>query len=138
MIDTKTIEMVNTTRYAGVLRVRTFFIQPITVKEKSLMDKEAEAMMIIRHVFKQQKIDPALYNLKSRKREIVCARQICIHLINKYLALQSTHMGRLFGLDHSTILYNVGVAEDILFTDRTFKKAVLEIEKELRLRKEGG
>lgn len=51
------------------------------------------------------------FNIDCRKRkrssQIVEARQIVFKLIKKYTSLSCTDAGRLFGMDHTTVLHNL-------------------------------
>lgn len=67
---------------------------------------------------------------KSRKRDIVQARQIamylCRSLTSSSLDLIGTHLG---GKDHATVLYACKTIGDLLTTDRSFKQYISDIEK---------
>ncbi len=105
------------------------------MENKSITAREAEAKRIIDHVFSMEDIDPILFNSKTRKHEVVRQRQISIFLIHKFMGMASTHIGRLFQMDHSTVLYNIRIAENSIFSDKKFKISVEEAETELELRK---
>lgn len=56
------------------------------------------------------------FNTKTRKQEIVNARQLFQYLVYKYTSLSSTEVGALFlvGFNHSTILSSKAKMEDII------------------------
>jgi chromosomal replication initiator protein len=62
---------------------------------------------------------------KSRKREIVQARQIAMHLANHYTTCSLKTVGSYFGnRDHSTVIHSCRTVEDIIATDKRFKSMV--------------
>jgi chromosomal replication initiator protein len=72
---------------------------------------------------------------KTRKREIVRARQIamyfCKHLTQNSLKTIGLHFG---GRDHSTVIHANNTVEDRLETDDQFQNTVQEIERKIELR----
>ncbi len=69
---------------------------------------------------------------KSRKREIVQARQIAMYLCRNYLNCSLSKIGEeLGGKDHSTVMHACTQITDLIGFDRNIKKYVNEIEKNL-------
>ena len=70
---------------------------------------------------------------KTRKREIVQARQIAMYLSRNLtktsLASIGAHIG---GKDHATVLHAYNTVCDLMDTDRHFRQYVVEIEKRLK------
>lgn len=70
---------------------------------------------------------------KSRKREIVQARQIAMFLSRNHtknsLQYIGTHIG---GKDHATVLHACNTVSDLMDTDNTFRQYVSDIEKQLQ------
>jgi len=70
---------------------------------------------------------------KSRKREIVLARQISMFLSKKYTDFSYSHIGSLIGKrDHATVLYTCRVIQDSLTYDKTIRNQIQEIESMLQ------
>jgi chromosomal replication initiator protein len=68
-------------------------------------------------------------NSKSRKREIVLARQISMFLSKKHTDFSFSHIGSIIGKrDHATVLYTVRLITDYLKFNKTIRNQVLEIE----------
>ncbi|WP_322958389.1 DnaA/Hda family protein [Mycoplasmopsis felis] len=67
-------------------------------------EKEVTFDVILKSVAKHYKVKEKEILGKSRKKEIVIARHICILLVHNLLTYSSTQIGRLFNRDHSTIL----------------------------------
>ena len=67
---------------------------------------------------------------KTRKRQIVQARQIAMYmsrtLINCSLSTIGAEIG---GKDHATVLHACTTVNDLMSTDKTFKQYVTDIEK---------
>ncbi|MEN6618907.1 MAG: chromosomal replication initiator protein DnaA [Rikenellaceae bacterium] len=79
------------------------------------------------------KISPDLFLSSSRKRELVQARQIAMflsrNLTNSSLASIGSQTG---GRDHATVLHAYNTVCDLIDTDRSFRKYVVDIEKQLK------
>ncbi len=79
------------------------------------------------------KIEPERFLSPSRKRELVQARQISMYLSRNHtknsLASIGTQTG---GRDHATVLHAYNTVCDLLDTDRSFRKFVVDIEKQLK------
>ena len=69
---------------------------------------------------------------KTRKREIVQARQISMHFAKKFTKHSLKSIGLHFGgRDHSTVIHALSTVEDLMATDRTFKNDVENIHKKI-------
>lgn len=67
---------------------------------------------------------------KSRKREIVQARQIAMYMSRSLIGCSLSTIGaELGGKDHATVLHACNTVSDLMATDRLFKKYVTDIEK---------
>lgn len=71
---------------------------------------------------------------KSRKRQIVQARQIAMYLCRSLLTSFSLASigAEIGGKDHATVLHSCNIVTDLMATDRTFKKYVTDLEQMLR------
>ena len=73
-----------------------------------------------------------LLQTKTRKREVVQARQLamflCKNFTNKSLAFIGSQIGKK---DHATVLYACKAVTDLMETDRNFKMQVEEIQRKL-------
>ena len=67
---------------------------------------------------------------KSRKRQIVQARQIAMYMSRNLIAncSLSTIGSEIGGKDHATVLHACNTVSDLMATDRTFKKYITDIE----------
>ncbi|MDP3453092.1 MAG: chromosomal replication initiator protein DnaA [Bacteroidales bacterium] len=78
------------------------------------------------------KIDPERFLSSSRKRELVQARQISMYLSRSHTKSSLASIGSLTGgRDHATVLHACTTVCNLLDTDRSFRKYLSEIEKQL-------
>ena len=70
---------------------------------------------------------------KSRKRQIVQARQISMYLCRNLISncSLSTIGAETGGKDHATVLHSCNMVADLMSTDRVFKKYVTDLESKL-------
>ena len=71
---------------------------------------------------------------KTRKREIVQARQISMYLAKSLTKSSLKSIGQFFGgRDHSTVIYACQTVDDLIDTDKKFKGYVQDIQKKLKM-----
>jgi chromosomal replication initiator protein len=71
---------------------------------------------------------------KTRKRDIVIARQLSMYLAKNFTTNTLKDIGKNFGgRDHTTVLYSVKAVQDLMDTDLVFKDKVVELEKQVQL-----
>ncbi|OFZ08340.1 MAG: chromosomal replication initiation protein DnaA [Bacteroidetes bacterium RIFOXYB2_FULL_39_7] len=79
------------------------------------------------------RIDPQQFLSASRKRELVQARQISMYLSRNLTKSSLASIGtQTGGRDHATVLHAYNTVCDLLDTDRSFRKYVVDIEKQLK------
>ncbi len=72
---------------------------------------------------------------KTRKKEIVMARQVAMYFSKEYTNLSLKTIGYHFGgRDHSTVIHAVQTVSDLYDTENSFKKSVDELRKKLKLK----
>lgn len=75
-------------------------------------------------------------NSKSRKRDLVLARQVSMYLAQKYTKMPTSRIGKLIGgRDHSTVLHSCSQVEERLKIDKSFGNEITSIENSFRLKK---
>jgi chromosomal replication initiator protein len=78
-------------------------------------------------------ISPENLLSKTRKREIVQARQIAMYLSRSMTKSSLSAIGsQIGGKDHATVLHSYNTVCDLIDTDKHFKQHVLAIEKNLK------
>ena len=102
-----------------------------SIIEKSV--KNSQCDLTIDHI---QQIIADYFNLdieslhsKTRKRNVVQARQLAMFLRNKYTKSSLSTIGSQIGQrDHATVLHACKTVENLIETDREFKKYVSDLE----------
>ena len=75
-------------------------------------------------------------NSKSRKHDLVIARQVTMYLAQKYTKMPASRIGKLVGgRDHSTVIHSCTQVENRLKTDRLFSDEIVSIENSFKLKK---
>ncbi len=71
---------------------------------------------------------------KTRKREVVIARQLSMYLAKNHTNNSLKTIGDQFGgRDHSTVIYSCRTVQDLMDTDILFKDTVYELEKKVQM-----
>lgn len=71
---------------------------------------------------------------KTRKREVVIARQLSMYLAKNHTTNSLKTIGDQFGgRDHSTVIYSCRTVQDLMDTDTLFKDTVSELEKKVQM-----
>jgi chromosomal replication initiator protein len=71
---------------------------------------------------------------KTRKRQVVIARQLSMYLAKNLTDKSLKAIGETFGgRDHSTVIYSCKTVQDLMETDLILKDTVSELEKKIRL-----
>ena len=71
---------------------------------------------------------------KTRKREIVQARQLSMYFAKMYTKNSLKQIGKYFGgKDHSTVIHSCQTVKDLMDVDDTFKIYVSDIQKKIKL-----
>lgn len=84
---------------------------------------------IINKVCAHFSLDIAAIHTKSRKREVVQARQIAMYLSKKHTDSSSSKIGLLIGKkDHATVLHACKIVKDQYEVDKSFRSEIEEIE----------
>ncbi|WP_339699874.1 chromosomal replication initiator protein DnaA [Algoriphagus aquimarinus] len=72
---------------------------------------------------------------KTRKKEIVTARQVAMYFCKEFTNHSLKSIGYHFGgRDHSTVIHAVQTVNDIMETDSSFRNVVLELKKKFKMR----
>jgi len=79
-------------------------------------------------------ISPESLKSKTRKREIVQARQITMYFAKNYTKNSLAIIGSIVGgKDHATVLHACRTVQNLIETDKKFKQYIDDIEKKLRM-----
>ena len=90
---------------------------------------------IVEQVCEHLNVSPTDVSGKSRKKEIVQARQLSMYLAQKHTKMPASRIGKLIGnRDHSTVLHSCTQIEQKLGKDKGFVEEVNSIEKKFKLK----
>jgi len=71
---------------------------------------------------------------KTRKREVVQARQITMYLAKKFTKSSLKNIGEHFGgFDHTTVIHSCQTVENLMDTDTEYKEHLLELQQKVQL-----
>ena len=107
--------------------------QRLTDKIVSVSPQDISLERIQDEVCGYFKITRELMLSKTRKREIVQARQIAMYLGRNLTKTSLAAIGaQIGGKDHATVLHACNTVSDLIETDRNFRQYVTDIEKLLK------
>lgn len=99
------------------------------------IDTEVSMDYIQKTVAAYFKISVENLKSKSRKRELVTARQAAMYFIKQYTTHSLKSIGQYFGgRDHSTVSHALHAVEDLLDTEPLFKKAFEELQQKVKVK----
>ena len=79
-------------------------------------------------------VDEDLVRAKTRKREVVQARQVAMFFAKEYTDHSLKTIGSLFGgRDHSTVIHSINSVRDQQDTDGSFREKVTEVRRRIEL-----
>ena len=124
----------------SLLAQSTFNIKYLTVEVVQdilgkMVKKSTEELTVdkIQHIVCDHfRISRELLQTKTRKREVVQARQLAMYFSKNYTKYSLSYIGNQIGKkDHATVLYACKAVTDLMETDRNFKMQVEEIQRKL-------
>ena len=108
-------------------------VESMTEKLVSVHQAEVSVDDIQKEVCSYFGLQPDHLLSKTRKREIVQARQIAMYLSRNLTKTSLASIGaQIGGKDHATVFHACNTVCDLMDTDRQFRQYVVEIEKRLK------
>ncbi len=86
---------------------------------------------IIQIILRHYKISMEELRLKSRKAEVVEARQVLCHFLYQRLDISLAKIGAIILRDHATVLYSIRKVQEYSEVNKHFRKRLWEIEEEI-------
>lgn len=81
-----------------------------------------EYIDICKYIFAEERVDWELHNFKSRRRQLVQARQISMYLGNWfYPNITDKLLAGIFGLDHASAQASFKAVKKLLFSDKAYR-----------------
>jgi chromosomal replication initiator protein len=88
-------------------------------------EMKLSAEIIMEKISNYHKIDIEALKSKSRKREKVFARQMCIYFMKKFTRMSLSSIGqKLGGRDHTTAIHSIKAINDLIDSDPEIKREV--------------
>ncbi|WBP84022.1 helix-turn-helix domain-containing protein [Mycoplasmopsis edwardii] len=103
-------------------------------KDQFSLPTNATPDLIIKKVSSYYKVSTREIIGKTRKKEIVIARHICIILMDNLLNMSSTEIGKVLNKDHTTVLNALKKSKNE-GSDSSIKLAINQIKREIRTSK---
>ena len=70
--------------------------------------------------------------IKNRSQSVIFGRKAAAYILKKYTQLSLNEIAKLIAVgDHTTVIYNIKTAENLMETEIWYKEKVEEIEKEI-------
>ena len=70
--------------------------------------------------------------IKNRRQSVIFGRKAAAYILKKYTQLSLNEIAKHIGVgDHTTVIYNIKTAENLMFSEKWYKEKVDEIEKEI-------
>ena len=70
--------------------------------------------------------------IKNRRQSVIFGRKAAAYILKKYTQLSLNEIAKHIGVgDHTTVIYNIKTAENLMFTEKWYKEKIDEIEKEI-------
>ena len=99
------------------------------------IDSEVSIDYIQKFISEYFNVTVDLLKAKTRKREIVVARQVAMYFAKEYTNLSLKSIGYNFGnRDHSTVIHALTSVNDMMDTDRKFNSTMQELIKKFKLK----
>ena len=104
------------------------FIAGFTIGEDLRMRRVSPYEWIIEIISHYYDIPIETMKQKTRKREIVQARQISYYFGNNYTNLSFYSLGKFFDQDHATALHGIKSINNLIFSNRDIRREINELE----------
>ncbi|WP_035806226.1 chromosomal replication initiator protein DnaA [Lunatimonas lonarensis] len=129
--------MISLIAHASLNRVDIDLSLAKTIMKNIVKDIEAEVGIDFIQKTCADYYDIKLEDLKAktRKKEIVTARQVAMYFAKEFTNHSLKSIGYHFGgRDHSTVIHAVQTVNDLMETDNSFKAAIIELRKKFKMK----
>lgn len=104
------------------------------IRHKSVEKPQSEIIAaVITEVCEMHNVTLEQLQVKTRRREIVLARQIAMYFLKKYTKLSLNGIGEIFGgFDHTTSIYAIHTVNDLKSTDPDYSHSLTQLETKIK------
>ncbi len=107
--------------------------EKVVKKVAKIEKKEITIESIIDSVCKHYEIEKESLHARSRKHNVVMARQVAMYLAKKYTDASCSKIGTLIGKkNHATVIHSCKIVKNQLDIDKSFRHEMEEIENAIR------
>lgn len=97
--------------------------------------KKVRFQRIIMSVAEHFQISTRLMMSKSRQRELVLARNMCMYIMKNYFNMTLKEVGKAFNRDHTTVIHAIRMFQQDREVNEQYNLAYEEVKQKLELRK---
>lgn len=109
--------------------------QRVIQRAVKIDDKPLTIDEILEKVCNHFNVSVSAVNGRSRKQDLVTARQVSMYLAQKYTKMPASRIGKLVGgRDHSTVIHSCSRIEQRLQVDSIFSNELMSIENSFKLK----
>ena len=109
--------------------------QRVIQRAVKIDDKPLTIDEILEKVCNHFNVSVSAVNGRSRKQDLVTARQVSMYLTQKYTKMPASRIGKLVGgRDHSTVIHSCSRIEQRLQVDSMFSNELMSIENSFKLK----
>ncbi|EFA97357.1 chromosomal replication initiator protein DnaA [Hoylesella timonensis] len=109
--------------------------QRVIQRAVKIDDKPLTIDEILEKVCNHFNVSVSAVNGRSRKQDLVTARQVSMYLAQKYTKMPASRIGKLVGgRDHSTVIHSCSRVEQRLQVDSMFSNELMSIENSFKLK----
>lgn len=99
-----------------------------THRDRALIANTRDVDSIIKAVSERYDIPFKDLASKTRKREVVYARQVAMTMLHRYSRISLKNIGIKFNRDHTTVIHSKNTIQDLIDTDDMVKQDVKQME----------
>jgi chromosomal replication initiator protein len=90
-------------------------------------EKTDKANFIINEIGRHYGLSTDYFKIKSRKQDLIKARQIAMYFIRSYTKFSLEGIGKLFNKDHATVLNAIRNVTNYIETDKIYKNELINL-----------
>lgn len=109
-----------------------FYMSPVTERWMERGAPTTDPIRIIKIICKYFSVSFSELGCKSRKRELVIPRQLCMYFLNKKTTMTLKAIGEMLGgRDHTTVIHSTNLIGDMIETDSKILSIAYDISRSI-------
>jgi chromosomal replication initiator protein len=106
-----------------------YYVAPGLFKKELIKFTKCKSDKIIDLICTNYKVSFDDIKSKSRKRNVVMARQLICYFIYEHTKLTLIKVAEMLNRDHSTIIYSKDIVKELCFSDKAYRQHFEHLEK---------